>query len=313
MGEGGKFVRSVLRLGNRSGRSWDRVLAVREREKKFSPPFSSLLLTSYSSASFLFFTFIQMFGLTSAVRASRALPLIRIAPFSTTRSILEEAALNRAERLKSRFWKTVTLEPPSGTTSGFQILLDGKSIRTPSGRPIVIPADRELLATCIAQEWSEQGRLLKPHTLPLTSLAARALEGCSDEADRRQIERDLLKYLEGETVCFQESNPQSLVDLQTIHWDPLIKYINSTYNTHITPFTNLLGNSHPPQHPPHLRLPPRHPPPLRPRRLRTRHPPHQILPHQPRPHRRPPRRRTRSPGGRGRGAEPDQSLGQRRG
>lgn len=124
----------------------------------------------------------------------------RTAALHTTRPIFEEATLNRAERLKSRFWKTVTLQPPTSSVDGFQILLDGRSIRTPNGQPIVIPRERELLASCIAQEWSEQGKVLKPHTLPLTSLAARALEGCKDEAERKGIEADLLRYLENETI-----------------------------------------------------------------------------------------------------------------
>lgn len=135
--------------------------------------------------------------------------------FSTTSFTLEEAALNRAERLKSRFWKTVTLQPPttasaSGKPSdGFQILLDKRSIRTPSGQPIVIPRERELLATCIAQEWSEQEQVLKPHTLPLTSLAARALEGCKDAGERKGIEGDLIRYLENETIWYVSHQPIS--------------------------------------------------------------------------------------------------------
>lgn len=142
-----------------------------------------------------------MFALTTgrpAVRLLSSLP--RPSALHTTRVTLEEAALNRAERLKSRFWKTVTLSPPSSSVPGFQILLDGRSIRTPSGQSIVIPRERELLASCIAQEWSEQGSVLKPHTLPLTSLAARALEGCSDAKERQGIEADLLRYLENETI-----------------------------------------------------------------------------------------------------------------
>ncbi|SPO23041.1 related to ATP12 - F1F0-ATPase complex assembly protein [Ustilago trichophora] len=174
---------------------------------------------------------------------------------STSSSLREEAALNRAERLKSRFWKTVTLQPPSSTTSssssassaeGFQILLDNRAIRTPSGQPIIIPRERELLATCIAQEWSEQDQVLKPHTLPLTSLAARALEACKDNVERKGIEADLLRYLENETICFQEPQPSSLVKLQTAHWDPLLSHINKTYSLSITPFTGLLGGTHPP-------------------------------------------------------------------
>lgn len=122
--------------------------------------------------------------------------------FSSSSCTLEEATLNRAERLKSRFWKSVSLQPPTSSSDGFQILLDNRSIRTPSGQPIVIPKERELLATCIAQEWSEQKQVLKPHTLPLTSLAARALEGCRDAGERKGIQGGLIRYLENETVWY---------------------------------------------------------------------------------------------------------------
>ncbi|PWZ00731.1 ATP12-domain-containing protein [Testicularia cyperi] len=164
--------------------------------------------------------------------------------FSITRTVFDdEAALNRAERLKRRFWKNVTLEeqPSAG---GFKICLDGRAIRSPGGGEIVIPSERKLLAAAIAHEWQEQGNQLKPHTLPLTSLAARALEGCSNPQDRAQIESDLLRYLENETVCFQESQPTALVQLQDEHWTPLISHINSTFDVDIEPFQGLLGNSH---------------------------------------------------------------------
>lgn len=139
---------------------------------------------------------------TATLPSSNLFPSLRL--LSTSSSVREEAALNRAERLKSRFWKTVTLQPPSTTScssaEGFQILLDNRAIRTPSGQPIIIPRERELLAACIAQEWSEQDQVLKPHTLPFTSLAARALQGCKDNVERQGIEGDLLRYLENETI-----------------------------------------------------------------------------------------------------------------
>lgn len=87
--------------------------------------------------------------------------------------------------------------------------------------------------------------MLKPHTLPLTSLAARAIEGCTKASDRKEVESALGAYLENETVCFQESQPSSLVRLQKLHWDPLLSHINSTYSTSVKPFEGLLGGSHP--------------------------------------------------------------------
>jgi ATP synthase F1 complex assembly factor 2 len=80
------------------------------------------------------------------------------------------------------------------------VLLDNRAIRTPGGQTIVVPRERELLATCMAQEWNEQDKVLKPHALPLTSLAARALDACSDSSERVGIQADLLRYLENETI-----------------------------------------------------------------------------------------------------------------
>lgn len=153
---------------------------------------------------------LRSIAVRAAPSATRIVPQLRTTFAVTARTLTttpllrkEEATLDRAERLKARFWKTVTLKPPSQDNEGFQILLDGRSIRTPTGNPIVIPANRELLAACIAQEWSEQEKTLKPHTLPLTSLAARALEGCKEGAEeRKEVEEFLLRYLENETIWY---------------------------------------------------------------------------------------------------------------
>lgn len=193
-------------------------------------------------------------ALKQALSQTTLAPSVRtVRPFASTALIREEPTLSRAERLKKRFWKTVTLQEPDaadakvGAPVGYKICLDGRPIRGPAGGEIVVPPTRKLLAACIAQEWSDQDSNLKPHTLPLTSLTARALEGCSDPLERASIEADLLRYLENETVCFQEDQPDALVKLQHQHWDPLLAHINHKFNLDIKPFTGLLGNDHDPR------------------------------------------------------------------
>ncbi|KAN0063297.1 ATP synthase mitochondrial F1 complex assembly factor 2 [Thecaphora frezii] len=170
------------------------------------------------------------------------------APASSAFPGREEASTNKAERTMTRFWKTVTLVPPSSGRGeeGYTIHLDHRALKTPGGAKLVIPKHRALLASLVAQEWSEQTRTLKSHMLPLTSLAARAIDGCSDPQERKKICKDLLKYLETDTVLFYESTPDILVRLQSQHWDPLLSWASSRFSVPLSPFTSLLGNSHDP-------------------------------------------------------------------
>lgn len=40
-------------------------------------------------------------------------------------------------------------------------------MRTPNGTKLVIPKERRLLATLVANEWENQDEVLKQHALPL--------------------------------------------------------------------------------------------------------------------------------------------------
>lgn len=78
--------------------------------------------------------------------------------------------------------------------------LDGRNLKTPSGAVLAIPADRPLLASLIAREWAEQDRLIRTHSLPMTSLAARAIDGLETPAEREGVCDELIKYLDTETI-----------------------------------------------------------------------------------------------------------------
>lgn len=138
-------------------------------------------------------------------------PLVR--PFSCTHGRLQapaaavpssspESATSKAERTLRRFWKKVDVAYHSTpqSTSHLRVRLDGRPLKTPSGSVLEIPADRPLLAAVIAKEWAEQERILRPHSLPLTSLAARAIDGLSREKDRVGVVQELARYLDTDTI-----------------------------------------------------------------------------------------------------------------
>ncbi|PWN44899.1 ATP12-domain-containing protein [Ceraceosorus guamensis] len=177
-------------------------------------------------------------------------PLTRLArSFSSglaARADVQDSATARADLTKRRFWNKVTLSKAKGQAAGLTIELDGRPLKTPSGALLVVPQDRPLLASLIAREWAEQERILKSFTLPLTSLAARAIDGFATPEDREKVCDDLIKYLETDTVCYQEEEPPVLVKLQQEHWDPLISWVRSTFQVEVNPITSLLGSSQSP-------------------------------------------------------------------
>lgn len=46
-------------------------------------------------------------------------------------------------------------------------MLDKRPLKTPSGHTLLLPENKRLVATLIANEWENQETLLKPHALPM--------------------------------------------------------------------------------------------------------------------------------------------------
>ena len=65
-----------------------------------------------------------------------------------------------------RFWKTVGIETRK---DGIAITLDNRALKTPSGNTLLLPHNKNLVATLIATEWENQTTVLKPHALPMVS------------------------------------------------------------------------------------------------------------------------------------------------
>lgn len=143
-----------------------------------------------------------------------------------------DTATSKAERTRRRFWKKVDIAYSEGTPADHLLIrLDGRSLKTPSGAVLAIPTDRSLLATLIAKEWSEQESILHTHSLPLTSLAARAIDGLDTPSQRKGVVEALVEYLHTETICFHEDHPANLVRLQKERWDPILAWVKERFNT----------------------------------------------------------------------------------
>jgi chaperone required for assembly of F1-ATPase len=60
-----------------------------------------------------------------------------------------------------------TLIRPQFLPDSLLVTLDGRPLKTPSGKRFELPASKRLLAALVANEWEIQETVIKPHVLPL--------------------------------------------------------------------------------------------------------------------------------------------------
>lgn len=142
-----------------------------------------------------------------------------------------EESTKKAEKTFRKFWKEVSI---LSNKDVYQIALDKRPLKTPGGSPLVIPRSQKYLAVLIAGEWESQKAVLKQHSLPLTSLVSRSIDTFEkDPSSKKEAITRLIRYFDTDTVCYQETYPDILVDLQKQYWDPTVKWAQETYDIEI--------------------------------------------------------------------------------
>lgn len=125
-------------------------------------------------------------------------------------------------RRMRRFYKEAAATPAEG---GYAVALDGRVMRTPARKPLVLPT--EALARAIAAEWQAQGETLERDAMPLTQLACTALDRVA--ANRSVVIEEVVGYARTDLVCYRASHPVELVRRQAAGWEPLFAWIERRF------------------------------------------------------------------------------------
>lgn len=119
--------------------------------------------------------------------------------------------------LPKRFYKAVTVAPRE---SGFAIQLDGRGIRTPGKRELIVPV--ETLAEAIADEWRAQVEHIDPATMPLTRIVNSAIDAVEER--KREVADDIVAYAGSDLLCYRAETPDALVRRQAEAWNPVLAW-----------------------------------------------------------------------------------------
>ena len=128
--------------------------------------------------------------------------------------------------LIKRFYKEASV----GEGAFFQVLLDGRVVKTPAKRALFLPTRQ--LAQAVVEEWSTQGEFVNPATMPLTRFSNTAIDQVS--AALAEVASDITAYAGSDLVCYRAHEPDDLVALQSARWDPVIEWAREALRAHFT-------------------------------------------------------------------------------
>ncbi len=131
---------------------------------------------------------------------------------------VRRAQIQMKTPLPRRFYQAATVAP---VEDRFAVHLDGKPVRTPGKALLALPT--EPAAALVAQEFSSQGEVIDPMTMPVLRLANTALDGVA--TDPQAVLEDILRFASSDLLCYRADAPEGLVERQNEHWDPVLDWI----------------------------------------------------------------------------------------
>ena len=123
--------------------------------------------------------------------------------------------------------------------AGYAITLDGKQIKTPGKRDLVVPSGA--LAAAIAEEWNAQASEVRAATMPLTRLATTTVDRVATQRDA--IIRHTANYAATDLVCYRATHPPALTARQQAVWQPLIDWAVLRYDAPLAVTSGVIPKS----------------------------------------------------------------------
>jgi chaperone required for assembly of F1-ATPase len=130
-----------------------------------------------------------------------------------------------------RFYKKASVAEHDGA---YAVHLDGKPIRTPSGKSLSVPS--RALAEAIAGEWDSRGEIFEPADMLLTRLAnATVIRGPSE---RNSLIERILAFGPTDLLCYR-AEEQELAAQQGGEWDPVLAWLAEVHGARLNVTTGI--------------------------------------------------------------------------
>jgi chaperone required for assembly of F1-ATPase len=144
--------------------------------------------------------------------------------------------------MKRFYEKAEAVAVAEGGQAGFGVAIDGRALRTPAKRPMVLPT--AALAEAIAAEWQAQTDEVRPLTMPLMRLASTGIDIVGER--RAAVVDEVANYAGTDLVCYRAVEPPELIARQQAVWGPLVDWATLRYDAPLTVTGGVVPVAQPP-------------------------------------------------------------------
>ena len=137
-----------------------------------------------------------------------------------------------------RFYKQAGVVP---VADGHGVTLDGRLVKTPGKRDLVVPSPA--LAAAMAAEWEAQQGEVRREAMPLTRLAGVTID--RNSVEREAVVRQVAHYAETDLVCYRATRPPALAARQHEVWQPLVDWATARYDAPLAVTAGVIPASQP--------------------------------------------------------------------
>ncbi|NYZ11193.1 ATPase [Azospirillum sp. RWY-5-1] len=138
-----------------------------------------------------------------------------------------------------RVYKTVTVQVADN--DGFEVRLDGRSLRSPGKNGLSLPTWE--LAAAIAAEWDAQAVDVNPNTMPMMQLASTAVDLVAKS--REAFVDGVAAYGGTDLLCYRADHPRELAERQAAQWQPLLDWATLQYDAALLVRVGLMPHPQP--------------------------------------------------------------------
>lgn len=132
-----------------------------------------------------------------------------------------------------RFYQSAGI---SAAADGYGVALDGRPVKTPAKRDLLVPS--AALAGAISGEWDAQEGEVRPPAMPLTQLANTAIDRVGPQ--RAAIVQQVAEYAATDLVCYRATHPPELAARQQAAWQPLVDWAVLRYDAPLAVTTGVI-------------------------------------------------------------------------
>ncbi len=137
-----------------------------------------------------------------------------------------------------RFYKNVSLGQHE---TGWQVLLDGRGVKTPGKAAQVVPT--HALAEALAAEWERQEGEIDPASFPIRDLADYAIDIAGPT--RSAVIAAILRFAESDTLCYRADPEEALFERQAEVWEPLVTAAEARWQVQFVRVSGVIHHAQP--------------------------------------------------------------------